>query len=293
MYDVTFFEEEMRSDYLVSAEMKKVWAVEMDMIVLLDSICKKYDLKYYMDYGTLLGAVRHKGFIPWDDDVDLAMFREDYEKLKEIAKTEIKEPYFFQTPHTDQIMFGFAKIRDSRTSAVEFPDFDININQGIFIDIFPLDDVPGTPEESTAVFQMQTEMLEIISNPQSMLEKLKNGVQTTLPYDMLLSLLKESPQQVFSMLEEFSAGQCGTSDYVDNLVSQVRFRVPAREKKWYEDTVYLPFENLLLPAPGNYDAVLKKEFGDYMKIPEDKSRHNIIYDTECPYYVTMEKMKHI
>lgn len=293
MCDSTFFQEEVRSDYLVSAQMKKVWAVEMEMIVFLDSICKKHGLKYYMDYGTLLGAVRHKGFIPWDDDVDLAMFRDDYEKLKEIAKTEIREPYFFQTPHTDQIMFGFAKIRDNRTSAIEFPDLDSSINQGIFIDIFPLDDVPGKPEESTIAFRMQEELLEIISNPEGMLEKLKNGVQTTLPYDMLISLLKETPQQVFAKLEEFSAGQCGTSAYVDNLVSQVRFRVPARERKWYENTIYLPFENLLLPAPENYDAVLKKEFGDYMKIPEDKSRHNIIYDTECPYQVTMKKMKRV
>jgi hypothetical protein len=142
-------------------------------------------------------------------------------------------------------------------------------------------------------FRMQEELLEIIANPGSMLEKLKNGVQTTLPYDMLLSLLKESPQQVFAKLEEFSAGQCGTSNYIDNLVSQVRSRVLARERKWYENTIYLPFENLLLPAPGNYNAVLRKEFGDYMKIPENKSRHNIVYDTECPYYVTMKKMKHI
>lgn len=89
-----FFREEIRNDYLVPAAMKRAWACQLDLLKELLRVCDKYNLKCWADYGTLLGAVRHKGYIPWDDDIDMVMLREDYDKLVEIADKELKHPYF-------------------------------------------------------------------------------------------------------------------------------------------------------------------------------------------------------
>ena len=91
-----FLNEEVRCGYVVTHEMKKAWAVMLDLLAELDRVCKKNNIKYYANGGTMLGAVRHKGFIPWDDDIDVMMFREDYDRLMEIGPKEFTYPYFFQ-----------------------------------------------------------------------------------------------------------------------------------------------------------------------------------------------------
>ena len=97
----SFFHEEVRDGYLVTAKVKELWAVQIDLLCELDRVCKKYNLKYILDFGTLLGAVRHKGFIPWDDDLDVSMLREDYDKLMEVGPTEFTHPYFLQNHDTE------------------------------------------------------------------------------------------------------------------------------------------------------------------------------------------------
>ena len=100
-----FLDEEVRDGYKVSHEMKKVWAVELDLLAEFQRVCKKHNIKYIASGGTMLGAVRHKGFIPWDDDIDLMMLREEYEKLCIVAPSEFKHPYYFQTDRTDNCIF--------------------------------------------------------------------------------------------------------------------------------------------------------------------------------------------
>lgn len=139
-----FLNEEIRCGYTVTEQMKKVWAVELDLLHELLRVCDKHGLHCYADAGTLLGAVRHKGFIPWDDDIDVVMFREDYEKLKKIADLEFVKPYFFQTAYTDnQYTYGHAQLRNIKTTGIleEEKDKRRPFVQGIFIDIFVLDGV--------------------------------------------------------------------------------------------------------------------------------------------------------
>lgn len=93
-----FFKKEIRSDFLIDEKRKKVWAVVLEMLEKFDQVCKAYHLTYWVFYGTLLGAVRHKGFIPWDDDIDVVLFRDDYETLQSIAPWEFEEPYFSRIP---------------------------------------------------------------------------------------------------------------------------------------------------------------------------------------------------
>ena len=91
-----FFEEEERNGYVITKKRKEIWAVEIDMLLKFIYVCEKHNLKYFADSGTLLGAARHNGFIPWDDDIDVAMLRKDYDKFCKIAINEFKYPYFFK-----------------------------------------------------------------------------------------------------------------------------------------------------------------------------------------------------
>ena len=131
---------EKRGGYLVSHEMKKVWAVELDLLRQLIEVCQRENLRMWVDGGTLLGAVRHQGFIPWDDDIDVCMPRPDYDRLTAISGQVFKEPYFYQNAYTDKDYFaGHAQLRNSRTAAIR-PSASFNpFNQGIFIDIFVLE----------------------------------------------------------------------------------------------------------------------------------------------------------
>jgi lipopolysaccharide cholinephosphotransferase len=137
-----FLNEEIRLDYMVSAQMKKVWAIEIDLVQELLRVCDTYHLKCWMDGGTLLGAVRHKGFIPWDDDIDMIMFREDYDTLVNLAAKEFKSPYFLQTVYSDKSYTRtFARLRNINTAAIQVYGMDRTFNHGIFIDIFVLDGI--------------------------------------------------------------------------------------------------------------------------------------------------------
>ncbi len=127
--------------------LRQAQLIMLEMLIEFDSICKKYDLCYWLDSGTLLGAVRHEGFIPWDDDMDVSMPVEDYLKFQEIAKEALSLDMFFQTRKTDKdFLFDYIKLRSNKASIVEFheKDKEINYHQGVFVDIFPMRTLDNT-----------------------------------------------------------------------------------------------------------------------------------------------------
>ena len=146
-----FLKEEIRCGHTVTSQMKEIWAVELDLLAEFQRVCEKYNIRYFASGGTLLGAVRHQGFIPWDDDLDVEMFREDYKKLCEVGPKEFKKPYVFQNEYTESgSLRGFSKLRNSQTTAMyeheKLPCYD-GYDKGIFIDIFPLDSILDNPEK--------------------------------------------------------------------------------------------------------------------------------------------------
>ena len=150
--------------HLISNLRREVWDIELDMLDLVVSICDKIGVKYYLDAGTLLGAVRHKGFIPWDDDIDLVMFRDEYDKFISYCKENLEYPYFLQTTDTDSSIYQHAKIRRSDTTAILEKDLEANwdFNQGIFLDIFPLDRVPEDKgKREIFLYELQLIKLEL------------------------------------------------------------------------------------------------------------------------------------
>ena len=126
--------------------LRKAQLIMLEMLVEFDAICKKHQLQYWLDAGSLLGAVRHQGFIPWDDDIDLSMPVEDYNRFKEIAQSELSDAIFFQTSQTDRkFKFDYIKLRSNKAKIVEFHEKgrEIAYHQGVFVDIFPMLTVPN------------------------------------------------------------------------------------------------------------------------------------------------------
>ena len=128
-------------------DLRKAQLIMLDMLIEFDAICKKHQLQYWLDSGSLLGAVRNQGFIPWDDDIDLSMPLEDYNEFLAVAKNEFSSDVFLQTSDTDKTFkFDYIKLRSNKASIVEFheKDKDINYHQGVFVDIFPMLTIDNT-----------------------------------------------------------------------------------------------------------------------------------------------------
>lgn len=142
-----FLAPEIRDGVHVSSDLKKIWKSELDVLEQFVAICDRHGLRYSLAGGNLIGAFRHKGFIPWDDDIDVDMVREDYDRFLEYAQKELPKPYFLQTTKTDPGRgVNFAQIRNSGTTCIDphWVELGTVFNSGIGIDIFPVDGLPSS-----------------------------------------------------------------------------------------------------------------------------------------------------
>lgn len=277
-----------KPEYVVPEKLRRIWRVELDLLDQLDKVCKKYQLQYFLIRGTLLGAVRHKGFIPWDDDLDVAMPRKDYEKLKEIAPQEFQFPYFLQTPENDPNTYnnGHIRLRNSNTTGIETKDIGHDSNLGIWIDILVLDD--GVLEE-----KKRRKKQKSIYRVQYLLKAKTYGTEVSCFGNMKE---KEWGRYVFvsrfysrrKLCEKLKKEQMryGSAESPDIVIySEGKYRPFAR--KDFEEAVLLEFEGRKYPAPCGYKHWLEVMMGrDYMKFPPAEKRrpgHPGIFDTEKSY----------
>ena len=156
-------QKEDRLGFVVNEETKSLWNIQLNMLQKLLDVCKKYNLKIYASGGTMLGAVRHQGYIPWDDDIDMDMLREDYDKLVQIAPKEFESPYFFQCAYTENGYYrGHAQLRFDNTAQILPNDIYRKFNQGIFIDIFVVDGVPEDVNIKCKLFEKSQQILSFL-----------------------------------------------------------------------------------------------------------------------------------
>lgn len=279
-------EEEIIDGYLVSAKMKRVWSLELDLFNKFVSVCEKYGLKYYVMFGTLLGAVRHKGFIPWDDDIDVCMMRDDYDKLRKIGPASFEAPYFFQTTATEKEGFfrTHVQIRNSNTTAAIVGD-DGTYNCGIFLDVFVLDEVPSNR------IKFHRNLLKYTTKIYSSgVKKRPQGISAVMKWMVKKMIYKlfygGSPLIVYEKFQKRSAMFKGKN--CDMLAhTEIKYADgEVWEKKNFEKTVLLDFESVKVCAPSGYDEVLRHKYGDYMIIPENKGgtcHGKVTFETDIPY----------
>lgn len=281
---VKFWEESVSCDYPISRDMKKVWAIELDLYREFARVCDKYNLSYFTDGGTTLGAVRHKGFIPWDDDIDVCMPRDSYEKLKRLAG-EFACPYFLQNAYTDS-NYGcsYMRLRNENTTAILKSFRYCKFNHGIFMDIFPLDKV--TKED---YLPRREKMYELIMKNSAHMrlclpdKSIRDKEIIAQYYDS-----KHTLADVFDKIEELAMqDEDMETDYVSLLVSTL-YDAPRKiwPKRIFDGYVEKEFESIKVRVPVGYDEQLSIYFGNYMEYPPLEERgkwHNNQFYPDIPY----------
>ena len=257
-------EAENRNGYHISAEMKSVWAVEMQLLTKTLEVCEKHQLKIWAEGGTLLGAVREHGFIPWDDDIDMAMPRKDFDKLQSIAKEEFKAPFFYQSGYTDLLPNGVVKLRMDNTAAIERVSVFCNHHQGIFIDIFPLDVMPDNEKESKLFINNVVKKRKELSTFCYHNYSLSDWKYNYRIYKKIKTIKRKGFHNCFKEYEQYVKQYMYSDNKNVSLVAWFYKDNYLRDRQWYHDTIMLPFEDILLPIPIGYHQILTKQFGDYM-----------------------------
>lgn len=254
---------------LTNQQLKDLQAIELEMLVEVDRICRKHDIKYSIDGGTLLGAIRHGGFIPWDDDADVIMNRDAYEKFVSVLNKELdKERFYFQDFRlTEGYRWGYGKLRRIGTSFIREKQEHMPYEQGVFLDIFVCDNVPNNY------------FIRCLCNFHSYLYRKafysKVGVEktdgVTRKIYQLLNLIPESKLKK-SYVKYINFRNRKRTDWVKCLTFPACNKTFGYKRSWYEDTIEIEFEGVKLMGSRDYDGYLKFLYGDYMKLPPKEKR---------------------
>ena len=262
-----------------TAQLKKT---EVEIFKEFISVCEKLNLKYYIIAGTLIGAVRHQGFIPWDDDIDVAMPRADFEKLLKEGQSLLPAHLFLQTNDTDpEYALNMAKIRDENTTFMEETNRNCRIHAGVFLDIFVLDDFPeGKLRRKWIMFKDKIYLTAI--GRVFYRKSISKGLKLR---QAVARLLCGSPYRALKKRERFIRS-FSKGNLVHNFCSNYHEKeiVPW---EWYGEGVGLSFEGLTVKAPAEYHQLLSHIYGDYMQLPpvEKRVAHHAtdVIDLENPY----------
>lgn len=289
-FEESFFEGETRHDFYIEPMMKRAWAASMEVLAEIDRICKKHGIMYFAYWGTLLGAIRHKGFIPWDDDIDIAMLRPDYQRFMQIAPEEFQKPFELISIYTDQ------EWNDMLYRVINGRSFDMtqeHLEQFhgcpylVGIDVFPLDFASRNQEED----EVQLQLVDIILNAADLADKYERDECTleemvgvlsqvedlcNIRFDVKRPLAQQArilAEQVCTLYGEEDADEVGI--ILKRITNRPNFHMP---KEYYAKAVELPFEQMMIPVPAGYDEILKLMYGDYMQMLNVGGGH------EYPFY---------
>ena len=264
---------------LTKEEFRRMQLIELDLLVEFDRVCRLHNIKYALNSGTQLGAVRHKGFIPWDDDIDVSMLREDYERFKKEAMCDLNPDIcFFQDHTTDpNYRWGYAKIRRTGTTYIRDGQEHCKYKTGVFIDVLPSDDVPHSLFLQILQDWYCYCLRKILWS--EVAKKTEKGLLRV--WYKLLSFIPSG--LVFKMM---SLAITKNNGHTDNMVRGLTFPAPGIEygttkelrkrygmpKKWFTELTDYEFEGKTVMGMKYADEYLKYKFGDYMQLPPEDKR---------------------
>ena len=260
--------------------LRKVQQTMLEIAKEIKRVCEENDIRYFLCCGTLLGAVRHGGFIPWDDDMDLGMLRADYEKFCRIAPEKLRPEFCLQSWYTEPgYALPFAKVRLRKTLYVEAKSAPLQ-ERGFYIDIFPFDFAPETEKAQSAHAGKLAELfrLKLMKSGAKPWEEM-GRINWKKRIGYLYYQAKALPFSGDVLVEKYDS--LAKSVPESSVLCRQRgfYKLDCYERSWYEELADYAFEGELFPGPKDYDTVLTRQFGDYMTPPpegEREERHQIV-----------------
>ena len=255
--------------------LRKVQLTQLEIAKEIRRVCDENNIGYFLCCGTLLGAVRHQGFIPWDDDLDLGMLRPDYEKFCRIAPEKLGKRFCLQSWYTDdKYALPFVKVRMRGTEFLEAKATRLQEN-GFFVDIFPFDNAPEGEEPRRVYTKRLGDLFRM--------KLMKCGWKPWMDGDKInwkkrlgygLYQLKALTLGSDAISAEYDALAASPAEGTHLCRQRGLYRLECYNRNWYESFVEIPFEGEAFRVPENYDAVLRTQFGDYMILPPEDEREN-------------------
>ncbi|WP_217596228.1 phosphorylcholine transferase LicD [Cohnella sp. GbtcB17] len=254
------------------AELRQMQLIQVELLAEFDALCRKHGLRYIIASGTLLGAVRHGAFIPWDDDIDVEMLRSDYDKLCRIDKREFGANTFLQTYKTDKhYPWLYGKLRRTGTQAVRLGQEHMKMHSGVFIDIFPRDGVPNNGALRAARGLVATVCRKILYS------RAAYRSSTTFMGRLGWSVVRFIPKQVaFGMAKILSVVFAEQrADRVGCIGYHGKAETNGFRKDWFTELVTLPFEGGMYFAPADWDGYLRYVYGEGYQTPPPPNRRSV------------------
>lgn len=294
-FSVDFFKTEVRDGFEIQAMMKRAWAAQMEVLHVVAGVCKNNGIRYFADGGTLLGAVRHKGMIPWDDDIDICVVREEYNRLIQVLPKALPHGFVVAGMYADsERLQKAAFVPHLRVIADEtlwnFNDYMRYFHgfpyQRVGIDIFPMDYISrdiGITNVQKQIIRLGIETLRDWNKLEEngMLDEYVNGFQKlcNVSFDNVNNV-KNYMWKIIDKISSISYRE--EADYITNIFYWLDNDNYKMKKECYDYTIELPFENMNIVAPEMYDEVLRAEYGDYMVPVKGAADH------DYPFYGHMQ-----
>jgi phosphorylcholine metabolism protein LicD len=278
-----FFEDEVREGFYISGLIKRSWASQIEVLQEVDKVCKKHNIRWFADCGTLIGTVRHAGYVPWDDDLDICMLRPDYDKFRMYAEKELPDNYVVLSCYKEDETYYEHMLRIASEHRLNFDEnFLEKYHDNPYatgIDIFPLDYIADDEEEEQErkdLLSLLMPLCDEVEPDGSNLDEYMDVISQVQDICKFKIDFKRSVKhQLFQMTEKIFAlySQQG-GKHVALMPYWVYFDNHKYLAEYFDKTIMMPFEFTEMPVPAAYDAVLRIEYGDYMRIVKGGGVHD-------------------